>query len=91
MQRDQASLAQERALLADLRSQRMAEQEALLTRLGEERAAAARQQSSAERAVDAARGAELEAAKLLADLQTQVCCPPSHGDRSMGTASVVCV
>jgi hypothetical protein len=65
-------LAHERGLLAELRTQRMAEQEALLSKLAQERTAAARQQSSAERAVDAARGAELEASTLLADLQSQV-------------------
>lgn len=64
-------MAQERSLLAELRSQRLAEQEAALAQLGRERAAAARQQSTAERAVDAARGAELAAAKLLGDLQAQ--------------------
>ena len=72
VQRDQASLAEERSLLAELRSQRMAEQEAQIAQLAEERGAAARQQGCAERAVDAARGAELSAAKLLADLQSQV-------------------
>lgn len=50
----------------------MAEQAAAIGQLAEERAAAARQQGAAERAVDAARGAELVAAKLLADLQAQV-------------------
>lgn len=48
------------------------EQAAIIAQLSEERAAAARQQAAAERAVDAARGAELAAAKLLADLQAQV-------------------
>ena len=48
-------------------------QAAIIAQLAEERAAAARQQANAERAVDAARGAELAAAKLLADLQAQVC------------------
>ncbi|KAL4855840.1 hypothetical protein ACK3TF_003607 [Chlorella vulgaris] len=71
LDRDQASLAHERGLLDELRTQRMAEQEALLSKLAQERTAAARQQSSAERAVDAAWGAELEASTLLADLQSQ--------------------
>ena len=47
-------------------------QAAIIAQLAEERAAAARQQASAERAVDAASGAELAAAKLLADLQARV-------------------
>jgi membrane protein involved in colicin uptake len=72
VQREQAAARQERALLAEQRSQREAEQEALAARLAAERAAAAERQSSAERAVDAARGAELEAAKAVADLKGQV-------------------
>lgn len=72
VQREAAAAAQERTLLADLRSQRMAEQGALIAQLAEERSAAARQQGEAEHAVDAARGAELAAAKILADLQAKV-------------------
>lgn len=72
VQREQAAAKQERALLTEQRSRREAEQEALTARLASERAAAAEQQSSVERAVDKARGAEIEAVKNLADLKAQV-------------------
>ncbi len=71
LQRDQAAVQQERALLADLRSRRLAEQEAAIAQLARERAAAAEQQSGAEAAVDAARAAELAAAKLLTEMQAK--------------------
>ncbi|GAB4821580.1 hypothetical protein N2152v2_008626 [Parachlorella kessleri] len=71
LEREVAAAAQDRATLTELRNQRLSEQEALITTLAEERAAAASQQAEAERAVDAAKRAELSAAKVLADLKAQ--------------------
>lgn len=58
-------------MLAELRTRRLGEQEALIAALAEERAAAAAAQADAERAIDAAKHAELSAAKVLADLRAQ--------------------
>lgn len=71
VERDAAAAAQERAVLADLRIRRLEEQESLIAALAAERAAAVAQQADAERAVDAARCAELSAAKLLGELKAQ--------------------
>lgn len=89
LQRDQAGVQQEAALLADLRARRLAEQEAMIGQLAQERAAAAAQQGGAEAAVDAARAAELAAAMLLADVQAKVGARAAQGLHA-GVGARVC-